>query len=227
MAEHSPSFPPYYHGIIKKYVVTFASIFDNILFQRDDNSIFKVPVVFTQKEKFVAYFQERPDLNKAAIESIQPKIAFELNGFNFDPDRNTNPMNRIASNSLSDTKFMWNRVPYDFMFSLYIATRSLEDAYKLMERILPLFNPSINLTINEMEDWGMNTDIQVVLNSQSIQVDVEGSFDSRRNIISQVDFTLKGYLYGPTREQERIREHVGKISWIDWETKVFDTQTIF
>lgn len=226
MAEHPYSFPPYYHGIIKKYVVTFASIFDNILFQRDDGSVFKVPLVFTQKEKFVAYFQERPDLNKASVEMIQPKMAFELVGFNFDPERNTNPLNRIASHATSE-KFMWNRVPYDFNFSLYIATRSLEDTFKMMERILPIFNPSINITINEMEDWGMKTDICVVLNSQSIQVDTEGSFDTRRDILGQIDFTLKGYLYGPEREQERIKEYIGRIEWNEWEGQAIEDQYIF
>jgi hypothetical protein len=51
----------------------------------------------------------------------------------------------------------------------------------------------------------LSIDIPTVLNTVSIEDTYEGSFDTRRAIIYTMDFTVKGYFYGPVRRQGVIK----------------------
>lgn len=216
MAEAQES--PYYWGMVKKYIVAFGSLFDRLTVSNDQGKVMRVPLVFTQKEKFISFFQERPNLSTTALETIYPRMAFELTSFSFSPERQTNPLNRIKSNVFSEKLFMWNRVPYDFQFSLYIATKSFEESLRIVEQILPNFSPSLNITLNENEEWGLITDIPIVLNTSSFNMDIEGPLDNRRSIFWQLDFTLKGHLYGGTNSQERFNNPDSfTLLWTEWD----------
>lgn len=218
----------FYRGMVKKYIVAFGSLFDEITVLSDQGKTVRVPLIFTQKDKFVAYFQEKNNLNSNVPETTWPRMAFELTNFNFAPERQTNPMNRIKSHKTDDTKYMWNRVPYDFQFSLYVGTRSFDEALSIVEQILPNFSPSINITINELDEWGLVTDIPIVLNSSSYTTEYEGSFENRRSILWQMDFTLRGHLYGDVLFQERIRDRSQKYNfvWNGWDGEFIETSVV-
>ena len=222
-----PQESPYYWGMVKKYIVSFGSLFDQLTVKNDQGKIMRVPLVFTQKEKFVAFFQERPNMSTTALETIYPRMAFELTSFAFSPERHTNPMNRIKSNILDEKRFMWNRVPYDFQFSLYVATKSFEESLRIVEQILPNFTPSLNITLNENEEYGIVTDVPVILNTSSFNMEIEGPMDTRRSILWQLDFTLHGHLYGGTKLQNRITEQSYTFSWNEWDGTFVEDQTIF
>jgi hypothetical protein len=48
-------------------------------------------------------------------------------------------------------------------------------------------------------------DIPVVLESLNIEDTYEGDFDQRRALIWTLDFTLKGYIYGPIKKSSVIK----------------------
>jgi hypothetical protein len=52
---------------------------------------------------------------------------------------------------------------------------------------------------------GINMDIPVVLESVNIEDTYEGDFDQRRALIWTLDFTLKGYIYGPIKKSGIIK----------------------
>ena len=53
----------------------------------------------------------------------------------------------------------------------------------------------------------IKADIPIVLQSLSSQDTYEGDFETRRALIWNLSFEMKGYLYGPTRDQaSSIRE---------------------
>jgi hypothetical protein len=99
--------------------------------------------------------------------------------------------------------YNYAEVPYNFNFSLYGFTRNMNDALQMTEQILPYFTPEFNVTINFTE-VNKKVDIPIILNNVAIEEEFEGDFDTRRNITTQYDFTMKSYVYGPVRTSNVI-----------------------
>ena len=92
-------------------------------------------------------------------------------------------------------------------FDLNIYTRYAEDATQVLEQIIPFFTPEFTATIDLIPEMGIKVDVPIVLESLSSQDTYEGDFETRRALIWNLSFEMKGYLYGPTRDQaSSIRE---------------------
>ena len=211
--------PVFYHNTIKNLIVAFGSIFDDIRFVNDEGDEIKVPIHYAPKEKFVSYFAEKADFDELDIEYVLPRMAFEINGMNFAPERFVNPLNRITDSSRDETKYMFSRIPYDFQFTLYLATKKFEDSLKIVEQILPFFTPELNVTIKDKEDFGLRTDVPIVLNSAGFDIQYEGSYETKRTIMWTLGFTVKGWLYGDVKQQNVIKETITDLTQPDFDKK--------
>ena len=56
-----------------------------------------------------------------------------------------------------------------------------------------------------IDSMDMVMDIPVILNGITTEDTYEGSYDQRRAITWTLDFTMKGYYYGPTSERKVIK----------------------
>ncbi len=97
-------------------------------------------------------------------------------------------------------------VPYNYEIDLSIMVLNSDDGAQILEQILPYFTPEFQVTMNEMKTLGIKRDIAVVLNSLATEDDYEGDFLTRRSLTHTLSFTVQGYLYGPTSEENIIRE---------------------
>lgn len=188
------------HDILRKYVILFGTLFNNIYINRKNTDgttaqTIKVPLSYGPKEKFLARLEGNPTLdNKIAI--TVPRISFEMTSFQYDPDRKLNTLNR----KVKDNKYQYQPVPYNITFQLSILVKNADDGTKIVEQILPYFTPEWTASVHlipEMEDdpW----DIPIIMNGISTEDTYEGNFETRRAIIWTLDFTLKGYVFGPTK----------------------------
>ena len=59
--------------------------------------------------------------------------------------------------------------------------------------------------MNLIPDMGWKQDIPIVLNSVSSSDTYEGDFETRRALIHTLNFTLKGYFWGPLRKTGIIK----------------------
>jgi hypothetical protein len=214
--------PVFYYNTIKNLIVTFGTVFDDIRFINDEGIEIKVPIHYAPKEKFVSYFTEKPDFDNLDIEIQLPRMAFEISGLNFAPNRFVNPLSRMTDPLTDEKKFMFSRIPYDFQFSLYIATKKFEDSLKIVEQIAPFFTPELNVTIKDKDDFRLQTDVPIVLNSVSFDIQYEGSYDTKRTIMWTLGFTLKGWLYGDVKQQNVIKETITNLTQLDINNK-FET----
>lgn len=204
---------PFYHSLIKKYVVIFGTLFNNIKIQRFDDTgavsqNIRVPIAYGPREKFLARAQANP--TGVAVQSIQlPRIGFELTGIQYAPERKlqTTIATYSASNVEGNSVYrkVYQPVPYDLDFTLSIIARTTEDATKIVEQILPYFTPEWTLSARLLENFDTVTDIPVILNSVSIEDDYDQEFKVRRTLIYTLRFTLKGYFYGPTTNAKIIK----------------------
>lgn len=203
----------FHHNTLRKYVILFGTIFNNIYVTRQNNvgetiQTIKVPLSYGPKEKFLARLEGNPGLDKKIAVTV-PRISFEMTGFQYDADRKLNSLNRRTKNY----KSQYQPVPYNITFRLSVLVKNAEDGTKIVEQILPYFTPdwtaSVHLVPDVEEDpW----DIPIILNDISTEDTYEGNFETRRAIIWTLDFTLKGYLFGPTKD---VSTSGGIIKYVD------------
>lgn len=168
----------------------------------------KVPLNYGPKEKFLARLEGNPDLNRPIAIQL-PRMAFEIINFAYDPSRKFNTLGRISSNDPTDPskkRYQYNPIPYDIEFSLYIMVKNAEDGTRIVEQILPFFAPEWTATLNLNPDLGIKYDVPVILNSISQEDTYEGNFETRRAIIWTLNFTMKAYIFGPTRTSSVIKQ---------------------
>ena len=84
----------FYHETIRKVVVAFGTMFNNIQLVRKDNSgniiqTMKVPLAYGPRDKYLVRLNEDADLAKAVAVTL-PRIGFEIQNLSYDPGRKLN-----------------------------------------------------------------------------------------------------------------------------------------
>lgn len=197
------------HNIMKKYVIIFGTLFNNIYITRENASgnpvqTLKVPLTYAPKDKILARLKQDPELeNQVAI--TLPRMAFEINNYQYAPERKLNTIGKIYKPQTDgSTKYAYQPVPYDIIFNLYIMVKNAEDGTRIVEQILPYFTPEFTVTANILPDLGKSYDIPIVLLDTSVQDVYEGDFQTRRSLVWILTFSMKGYLFGPIRKSSLI-----------------------
>jgi len=194
----------YYFGTIRKYIVLFGTLFNDITVQRFDSSgnllnEINVPIAYGPRERYLTRIEQNPDLLRQ-IDTILPRISFEIKSFRYAEERKLTSISRNKNLSGDASTFLtqFNPVPYDFDITMSVMTRNADDGTQIIEQILPFFKPEWTATINIIPEMNISMDIPVVIKSVSMEDNYENGFENRRAIVWTLEFTLKGYLYGPT-----------------------------
>ena len=211
----------FYHDTIRKYVILFGTIFNDVYINKveagETVKTLKVPIAYGPKEKFLARITQDPNLNKPVAIQL-PRMAFELTDMNYASERKLPTINRISvqdPTNPSKMMYQYNPVPYDLNFTLYIMVKRADDGTRIIEQILPFFTPDWTPTINLDSTMQHKYDIPVILNSVSSSDTYEGDFKERRAIIWTLQFTMKGYIFGPTRKAKAIKNSVINLYEVD------------
>ena len=195
----------YYHEIIRKTIISFGTLFNQIHLRRtdkDNNNIsdMRVPITYGPKQKFLARILQQPELNKATQISL-PRMTFEMNSISYDPTRKSSIVQTFRTTDEGDNiKKVFMPVPYNIGFELNILCKLNDDALQIIEQILPYFQPAFNVTVDLVESIGEKRDIPMVLDSITFKDDYEGDFLTRRALIYTLTFTAKTYMFGPIAE---------------------------
>ena len=204
-------FRPFYNESIRRTVVAFGSLFNNIQLESTNSSgsteYIRVPLSYGPKEKFLRRIEEASPISDGTnVQITLPRLGFEITDISYDSTRKRNTLEkrRIQLGGTAGTStYTYAEVPYNFTFSLYGFVKNMTDALQMTEQILPYFTPEFNVTVN-FGDINKKVDVPMVLNNVSIEEEYEGDFESRRNITTQYDFTVKSYVYGEARKKAVI-----------------------
>lgn len=195
---------PFGHGVIKKYVIFFGTLFNNLHIQRFDNTgalvqKSKVPLNYGPREKFLARADGNPD-NDRQIAMQLPRISFHISNMYYDATRAQSRSNRVSapSSDFTKKKFQYAPVPYNIDFQMSIMVKNAQDGTYIIEQILPYFQPDFTATLILNPDLDIKYDVPLNLNSISQDDTYEGDFINRRAVIWELNFTLKGWMFGPT-----------------------------
>jgi len=202
----------FYHETIRKIIVSFGTIFNNVQIVRKNSSgnitqSMKVPLAYGPKQKFLTRIREDASISKTTAITL-PRIAFEIQTLSYDTTRKLNRVTKIRKTSAKgsgklETQFM--PVPYNVDLQLFVMAKSGDDALQIIEQILPFFQPEYTITVNDNLDMKQKRDIPIVLTGIDYEDNYEGDFTTRRAIIYTLSFTAKFYLYGPVTSQSVIK----------------------
>jgi hypothetical protein len=191
----------FYHEIIRKTVISFGSLFNEIYIRHknssgSDISEMKIPLAYGPIQKFLARIEQQSELNKPIAITL-PRMSFEMTSIQYDSTRKSGVTQTFKVSDGNNLKKVFMPVPYNIGFQLNLMCKLNDDALQVVEQILPYFQPSFNLTIDLIDSIGEKRDIPIVLDSVSFTDDYEGDFSTRRILIYTFNFTAKTYLFGP------------------------------
>ena len=203
----------FYHQTIRKYVAVFGTLFNDINIERKNSSgtvveKLKVPLAYGPKQKWLLAVQDTT-ADRKVVATRTPRMGFAMTGVSYDSARKLNTIGRnVAANTSSTTTnmiTMYNPVPYNFDFELFILVKNAEDGTQILEQILPYFTPEFTVTVNTIPDMNIKADVPIVLNSSSVADEYEGDLSARRTITWTLSFVLKGFIYPNLTSGEIIK----------------------
>lgn len=199
---------PFYHGIIRKAIVAFGEVFNDMTVRNKDNDnnvvkVKKVPISYAPKEKWFSRLHEDPDFaQKFQIEL--PRMSFEITDIQYDAQRK---LNQQMMNNCPGAGKIFAPVPYNIGITLHTYTKTQEDALQILEQILPFFGPALIINI-DVTDMNITQDIPITLNSIHRSDSYEGSLEDTRMILQQFNFEMKLNLYGPVGNKYNVIKEV-------------------
>jgi hypothetical protein len=197
----------FYWGTIRKAIVAFGSMFNNITIQRTDANgnvvqLQKVPLSYSPKQKFLTKIRQQPDVDTQNVQVLLPRMGFEMISLDYDPNRKISPIQQSRTiNSSTAANAQYAPTPYNINVILYVYAKNQDDGLQVIEQILPYFNPDYNLTIKAVPQLNIKNDLPIILSSIGFEDDYEGDLTTRRSIIWTLSFVLKLNFYGPVSKQ--------------------------
>lgn len=200
-------FEYFYHEILRRTIVSFGTLFNNINIKHTNDSnntvsMMKVPLAYSPTQKFLARLEQVPDLNKPVQMSL-PRMSFEFLGLTYDTSRKVTTTQAFLSGLSSDKtqpRKTYMPVPYNMSFELSIYTKLNDDMLQIIEQILPYFQPAYTLSVDLVDTIGEKRDVPIVFEGIEMRDEYEGDFSQRRALIYTLRFVAKTYLFGPVSD---------------------------
>ena len=201
------------HLLLRRYLLSFGSLFDNITLTREDTAgdeVYRqiVPIEYGPKERWLTRLTQDPDL-KQGVGQIVPRLSYEMSGIAYDPTRKLNTLEKLtyAASSSDDRGRLYVGTPYTLTIGLSTLTKLQQDGMQIVEQILPYFTPDYTIAIEPLANYPTLVDVvPIVLQSVSQTDNYEGSFETRRVIVWDLEFSMKVYFYGPVKDKARIKK---------------------
>lgn len=187
----------YYNKSLRRIVVLFGTLFNGYTIQKTDESLIEVPLAYSSKKKW--YVQLTQNADKNPLESIiLPRMGFLMTNIMTDHSRKINNLNYFAVQDSTNPDVMHKihmPTPVNIDFSLFIASKTMDEGLQLIEQIVPYFDPTFNVEMNELDSADTPRDVTVTLNSLSYDNDFSGSFDGNDLYTWDLQFTVETYVY--------------------------------
>lgn len=221
----------FYHSLLRRYVIAFGSMFDDLTVARLDvdgtvKQTIAVPIAYGPKESWLVRIKQDPNLIRTVQVQI-PAASFEVTGLEYDGQRKMQALNREVAFSTTDAnkgKYAYKGLPWNIHFALYFYVKNADDGTQLLEQVLPFFGPEWTNTMTLIPTLGTKLDIPVILNTVHMDDVYEGDFLNRRALVWTLNFTMKGWMYGPVSTTGLIK--TARIALRDFDTSAVNARLV-
>ena len=127
----------YYHEIIRKTIIAFGTLFNDLDIHHKDgsgntNSVIKVPLAYGPAQKFLARLEQQANLDKP-VQITLPRMSFEMTSIEYDASRKTGITQTFRAVDNNDRmKKVFMPVPYNIGFELSIFCKLNDDALQIV-----------------------------------------------------------------------------------------------
>lgn len=208
----------FYHATLRKTVIAFGTLFNNIHLQRKDADgsvvqTLKVPLSYGPKQKYLARIRQNPNLNSSSkIEISVPRLAFEITSFSYDSQSRvaaTTKSKHLVDSITVNSQF--SPSPWKVGFNLYILTKNQDDGLQILEQIIPFFTPEYTLAVKDIPDMGQVHMLPVTLQSIAQEDEYEGDFEIRTSVVWTLSFSTNVNFYGPVYSSGAIKHAIATV----------------
>lgn len=221
-----------YHQTTRYTIAVFGSLFNNIDIVRktDSDQVVsqdKVPIAYGPRQKWISHLEHVPDHDDTRVATTLPRMSYELTTFTYDAARQTNQhcTTEIGQGSDGSRAFLRSGTPWLLNFELNIYARRENEAYQILEQILPHFRPSYSLTFKPLTDRPTVTqDVKFTLNSVTQNNVYEGPMKDRQTFIITLNFAAAVQYYPPIQDGKVIKTAIANINTFDDETLIVSTE---
>lgn len=205
----------YYPKTYKNITIAMLDMFNQMYVEKYNTSgnVVKqkqVPIQFGNIEKMQADRLEAHYFDTTNAEYGEryyltiPRMALKFDGISYNADRaygvndwmhflgqewETNDIQQVFKN--------YAPAPYDYNYTLYIKTDSMDYLAQLLENILPYFNPSVFLRVKEFSFLNIERDLKVTLNSINPELVEDMNNEDTKYSNCSLSFTVEGWMYRP------------------------------
>jgi hypothetical protein len=203
----------FYHGLIRKHVIIFGTLFNDIFIERVDStnsvvSLQKVPLTYAKKDKMISRLTQDPNLDRP-FSVLLPRMSFAMTNMQYDPSRKLNNVHKLVRKDAdpNKNKYTFTPVPYNFFFTLYVYVKNTEDGTRIIENILPNFTPDFTPNVRLVPEMNYEQKIPVIMTGSPSYTDnaATGQIQDTRLIVWEIPFIVKGYLLGPIKSAKIIK----------------------
>ena len=144
-----------------------------------------------------------------------PRMALSLNGIAYNSQRSYGSnewaeyyaeLVQARGSQFDQLVKTFQPTPYDFNYTLYIATDSMDYISQILENILPYFNPKLFLRVKEFSFLNVERDLPVSIDGvQPEFISNEIPDDDRRYVNATLNLTVEAYMYRPFEYDKIIK----------------------
>lgn len=202
----------FYNSSTRRMVSVFGSLFNNIDVVKTDAagnvlSKTKVPLAYGPRQKTISRLYEKNRDPKMAIKL--PRISFEITDFNYDGASRINRNKKFVKVYALDkknVKSLGSPAVYKVGFELNIMSKTQDEALQILEQILPVFQPEYTVSITDIPDMGIKSDIPIILTGVNTNDEYEGHPSDRRTIIYTLLFETRIKYYMGIQDKKVITD---------------------
>ena len=202
----------FYDGQLRRYLTQFMRLMSNFSYQDGTGKLVQIPVRYGDMSRQVSQVMKK---NSENVANSAPFIACYIKNFEYARDRVQDPTNISAVNirerafddqgneylNLQGANYTVERLmptPYNITFSADIWSTNTEQKLQILEQILVLFNPAMEIqTTNNYIDWTSISYLEqtgITWSSRQIPQGTENDID-----ICSISFLCPAWLSTPVK----------------------------
>lgn len=199
-------FQEFHHDQIERCTKVFGSLFADIEVFRegttaDKNDKIKVPLTFSPRQRILAMAAKEFKSTDMAVAITTPRIAFDLQGVQYNPER---ALNKFGPGNTGERS-----VPYDIIYEVNVLTKTETEGLRIVEQILPFFTPSLTVTVFPIRgNEEIKRDMAITLNQVSRNDTYQGDGETRQTVVWTLTFTVFASLFAPQQEGRKVIKQI-------------------
>jgi len=201
----------FYNSSTRRMVSVFGSLFNKLEVIKTDAAgkvlqKIKVPLAYGPRQKFLT---RAKDLGDTKIAIKLPRISFEITDMSYDGAARINKTKKfikVDPNDKKNVKSLGSPAVYKVNFELNVMTKGQDEALQILEQILPIFQPDYTVTIKDIPEMDITSDVPIVLNSVTLNDEYEGDYLSRRTVVYTLNFETRIRYYRGIQDKSVINK---------------------